>query len=130
MNIWLEIFGYIGSALVVVSLLMASVVKLRIINTIGSVISGTYALIIGSFPLALMNISLIIINVYYLIKLLKNKDKHNKSDCLHGTFDQYQKRADNTGNDSAVDRDQCAENHDHRNDQSVWKTEDQHAGKT
>ena len=75
MNIWLEIFGYIGSALVVVSLLMASVVKLRIINTIGSVISGTYALIIGSFPLALMNISLIIINVYYLIKLLKNKDQ-------------------------------------------------------
>ena len=75
MNVWLEIFGYIGSALVVVSLLMASVVKLRIINTIGSIISGTYALIIGSFPLALMNISLIIINVYYLIKLLKNKDQ-------------------------------------------------------
>ena len=75
MNIWLEIFGYIGSALVVISLLMASVVKLRIINTIGSVISGTYALIIGSFPLALMNISLIIINVYYLYKLLKTKQQ-------------------------------------------------------
>ena len=75
MNIWLEIFGYIGSALVVVSLLMASVVKLRIINTIGSVISGTYALIIGSFPLALMNISLIIINLYYLYKLLKTKQQ-------------------------------------------------------
>ena len=75
MNIWLEIFGYIGSALVVVSLLMASVVKLRIINTLGSVISGTYALIIGSFPLALMNISLIIINLYYLYKLLKTKQQ-------------------------------------------------------
>ena len=75
MNIWLEIFGYIGSTLVVVSLLMASVVKLRIINTIGSIISGTYALIIGSFPLALMNISLIIINLYYLYKLLKTKQQ-------------------------------------------------------
>lgn len=75
MNIWLEIFGYIGSALVVVSLLMASVVKLRIINTLGSVISATYALIIGSFPLALMNISLIIINLYYLYKLLKTKQQ-------------------------------------------------------
>ena len=75
MNIWLEIFGYIGSTLVVVSLLMASVVKLRIINTIGSIISGTYALIIGSFPLALMNISLIIINLYYLYKMLKTKQQ-------------------------------------------------------
>ena len=75
MNIWLEIFGYIGSALVVISLLMASVVKLRIINTLGSIISGTYALIIGSFPLALMNISLIIINLYYLYKLLKTKQQ-------------------------------------------------------
>ena len=75
MNVLLEVFGYIGSALVVISLLMASVVKLRIINTIGSVISGTYALIIGSFPLALMNISLIIINLYYLYKLLKTKQQ-------------------------------------------------------
>ena len=74
-NIWLELFGYLGSTLVVVSMLMASVVKLRIINTIGSVISGTYALIIGSFPLALMNICLIIINVYNLYKLLKTKQQ-------------------------------------------------------
>ena len=39
-----ELFGYLGSVLVVVSMLMASVVKLRVINTFGSVISGTYAL--------------------------------------------------------------------------------------
>ncbi len=69
----IEIFGYIGSVLVVVSMLMSSVVKLRVINTIGSIISGTYALIIGSFPLALMNICLIIINVYNLRKLLLNE---------------------------------------------------------
>lgn len=70
-EIWLEVYGYLGSFLVVVSMLMASVVKLRIINGIGSVISGSYALIIGSFPLALMNICLIIINCYNLFKLLK-----------------------------------------------------------
>ena len=100
MNIWLEIFGYIGSALVVISLLMASVVKLRIINTIGSVISGTYALIIGSFPLALMNISLIIINVYYLYKLLKTKQEFEivKTNGADGTvqyfLDRYNKDID------------------------------------
>lgn len=69
----IELFGYLGSTLVVVSMLMASVVKLRVINTIGSIISATYAFIIGSFPLALMNICLIVINVYNLWRLLKTK---------------------------------------------------------
>lgn len=73
----IEIFGYIGSTLVVVSMLMSSVVKLRVINTIGSVISGTYALIIASLPLALMNFCLIVINVYNLFKLLKSEQKYD-----------------------------------------------------
>lgn len=74
---FIEIFGYTGSILVVISMLMSSVVKLRLINTIGSVISGTYAVIRGAFPLVLMNACLIIINVYNLYKLLKT-DKESK----------------------------------------------------
>ena len=72
-----ELFGYLGSVLVVVSILMASVVKLRVINTFGSVISGTYALIIGSFPLALMNVCLLVINIYNLFKLLKTRQQYD-----------------------------------------------------
>ncbi len=82
--VWLEIFGYVGSAMVVISMLMSSVVKLRIINTVGSVISGTYALIIGSFPLALMNISLVIINLYNLRKLLMSKQQYHLVKCGAG----------------------------------------------
>lgn len=73
MSIMIEVYGYIGSVLVVISMLMSSVVKLRVINTVGSIVSGTYALIIGSFPLALMNISLLIINLYNLFKLFKSE---------------------------------------------------------
>lgn len=73
----IELFGYLGSTLVVVSMLMSSVVKLRVINMVGSVISGTYALIIGSFPLALMNICLIIINAYNLFRLLKTEQEYD-----------------------------------------------------
>lgn len=69
----IEIFGYVGSILVVVSMLMSSIVKLRVINTVGSIISGVYAVIVGAVPLALMNTCLIIINVYNLFKLLKTK---------------------------------------------------------
>ena len=70
-----ELFGYLGSCLVVVSLLMTSVMKLRIINTIGSTISGIYAFIIGSFPLVLMNTCLITINVYNIFKLKKSESQ-------------------------------------------------------
>ncbi len=66
---WIEMIGYLGSLLVVISMLMASVVKLRIINITGSVISGIYSVIIASYPLMVMNVCLITINIYNLAKL-------------------------------------------------------------
>lgn len=73
----IEIFGYIGSALVVISMLMSSIVKLRVINCIGSVISGTYAVICGAIPLAVMNVCLIAINGYNLVKLFKAENVYD-----------------------------------------------------
>ena len=55
-EIILELIGYLGSLLVIVSMLMTSVVKLRIINTIGSVIFCGYALAIHSYPTAAMQV--------------------------------------------------------------------------
>ncbi len=69
----LEIVGYVGSFLVVISMLMSSIVRLRVINTVGSVISCAYALFCGALPLALMNVCLIVINVVNLVKLLGKK---------------------------------------------------------
>ncbi|MBR0354185.1 MAG: YgjV family protein [Oscillospiraceae bacterium] len=67
----IEAVGYLGSALVLVSFLMASVVKLRIVNSVGSAIFAAYAFIIHSYPTAIMNICLLLINFYYLWKLRK-----------------------------------------------------------
>lgn len=80
----IEIFGYIGSVLVVISMLMSSIVKLRVVNTIGSIVSGTYALIVGAIPLVLMNACLIVINIYNLIKLLNTKQVY---DLVEGRAD-------------------------------------------
>ncbi len=67
----IEAVGYLGSALVLVSFLMASVVKLRVVNAVGSTIFAVYAFIIRSYPTAVMNICLLLINLYYLWKLRK-----------------------------------------------------------
>ena len=65
----IEMFGYLGAALVLVSFLLTSVVKLRIVNTVGSVMFAIYALIIHSYPTAVMNFCLVAINLYYLWKM-------------------------------------------------------------
>ena len=72
---FLELMGYLSSVIVLISFLMSSVVKLRVINTIGCVIFVTYAILIRSYPTAFLNVCLICVNIYYLVKLTKS-DKH------------------------------------------------------
>ncbi len=73
----IEAVGYLGSALVLVSFLMASVVKLRIVNAVGSTIFAVYAFIIHSYPTAIMNICLLLINLYYLWKLRSTESNYS-----------------------------------------------------
>ena len=80
----LELIGYLGSLLVIVSMLMTSVVKLRIINTIGSVIFCGYALAIHSYPTAAMQVCLIIINIINLYKLNNTKKEYSAVDAKAG----------------------------------------------
>ena len=67
-DVLLEIFGYIGTTLVVVSMMMTSVTKLRIVNMSGSVISAIYAGICGTWPIVVMNVCLFLINGFHLIR--------------------------------------------------------------
>ena len=68
MNIYLEIFGYVGTALVICSMMMTSLLKLRIINISGSLISMIYSFICHAYPVAVMNFCLVLINAYHAIR--------------------------------------------------------------
>ena len=59
--------------LVLVSFLMTSVMKLRVVNTVGSIIFAIYALIIHSYPTALMNFCLVAINIRFLWKMMHTR---------------------------------------------------------
>ncbi|MGL5634693.1 MAG: YgjV family protein [Sarcina sp.] len=67
----IEWIGYLASIVVVISLLMTSMGKLRVINSIGCLLFVIYALIVGAYPVALANIVILIINFYNLYKLRK-----------------------------------------------------------
>ncbi len=57
-----------------IAMMMTSVVKLRVVNMFGSVVSMTYAILCHTWPVVWMHIGLLIINGTQLYRLWKNKN--------------------------------------------------------
>ncbi|MFI6424733.1 hypothetical protein [Promicromonospora sp. NPDC050880] len=72
---WLEIAGWVGSALVVLSLTQARVLRFRWLNLTGSVVATAYNAIAGIWPFVAMNAAISLINVYWLWRL--NRERHD-----------------------------------------------------
>jgi len=72
---WVEWFGYLASMVVLVSLTMTSIIKLRVINFIGCLLFASFAYFIGSVPTIFMNLSIACINVYYLYQIYSTKEE-------------------------------------------------------
>jgi hypothetical protein len=65
MNI--EIWGYISMVFVLLSMLMKDMKKLRIINSISCAMFIIYGVVLGAYPIVLLNVLVILINLYRLI---------------------------------------------------------------
>lgn len=75
--IWLETIGWVGSGLIVWSLMQARVLRFRWMNLIGSVIATGYNVWLGIWPFAAMNAIIAVINVYWLMRLYR--EAHDES---------------------------------------------------
>lgn len=73
-QIVLEIIGYIASTLVAVSLTMSSIVRLRVINLIGAAIFSVYGILIQSYPIAVLNFFIVVMDGYYLYELTNTNE--------------------------------------------------------
>lgn len=71
---YIELLGYLASSIVAVSFLMKSITKLRLINTIGAILFVIYALAIQAVPVALINLFVVCVNLYYLAKSMLAKN--------------------------------------------------------
>lgn len=74
MDNWLEWLGYIASGVVLVSLLMTSIKKLRWINLVGALMFGAYGFMINSIPTGFMNLGIAVIDIYFLVKMYQSND--------------------------------------------------------
>lgn len=71
---WIEWLGYFASILIGISMFMKDIIKLRFINLIGCILFSVYGFIIGSYPVAIVNLIITFTQIYYLYKLLKEQD--------------------------------------------------------
>lgn len=69
-----EIIGYIGSALIVISLAMSSIIRLRLINLGGSLVFTTYGVLIGSPPIVVTNVIIAGLDLWYLRRELTTRE--------------------------------------------------------
>lgn len=63
-----ELIGYLASALVVTSLTMRSILRLRLISLAGSATFLVYGILIESVPIIVTNVAILSINVWFLRK--------------------------------------------------------------
>jgi hypothetical protein len=66
-----ELFGYIASFFVAISLLMSSFLLLRVLNLIGAIAFVVYGALLGSIPVVITNGFITIIDIYYLVRMLR-----------------------------------------------------------
>ena len=70
---WVDALGWFGSALLIYSLIQARILRLRILNTVACLILIVFNLMIGVWPMVAMNVVLAAINLYFIIKLLRER---------------------------------------------------------
>ena len=72
-NLVIEAVGYLASGLIVLSITQRSILRLRVIGLAGSATFLVYAIAIGAYPIAVVNLVAGAIHLWYLRKLVARK---------------------------------------------------------
>jgi hypothetical protein len=74
---WLDALGWIGTVIVVLSLMQARVLRFRIMNFIGGVVLIVFNTLIGVWPMVAMNTVICAINAWFIARLWSSRhDEH------------------------------------------------------
>ena len=72
-SVALEVVGWVGSAILITSLLQSRLLRLRQLNLVASLLLVTYNLLIGVWPMVAMNVAIATINVWHLARLVRGR---------------------------------------------------------
>ena len=75
--VWWQVIGWVGSGLVVLSLMQARVLRFRWMNLAGAVVATVYNAVFAIWPFAAMNGAIAVIDVYWLWRL--QRERHDSA---------------------------------------------------
>jgi hypothetical protein len=67
--VWVEVIGWTGSVLLVVSLLQTRVLRLRVLNTVAAAVLVVFNWLIEVWPMTAMNAAIVVINLVQIARL-------------------------------------------------------------
>ncbi len=70
----IELIGYFASALIALSMMLSSILRLRLINLTGAMAFTVYGILIGAIPVAILNGLIVLVNAHYLLRMLRAKE--------------------------------------------------------
>ncbi len=71
---YIEWLGYFSSVIVVISLTMSSILKLRLFSVLSAVSFSIYSFVIKAYPVAILNVFIFGINIYHIIRIYSAKE--------------------------------------------------------
>ena len=75
--VWWQVIGWVGSGLVVLSLMQARVLRFRWMNLGGAVVATVYNAVFAIWPFAAMNGAIAVIDLYWLWRL--QRERHDSA---------------------------------------------------
>jgi hypothetical protein len=87
---WLDALGWLGSALLVYSVMQARVLRFRVLNLLACLVLVVFNGLLGIWPMVAMNVALAAINVYFINKLVRSRHDEQSFEVLEvGPNDDY-----------------------------------------
>lgn len=87
---WLDVAGWLGSALLIYSVMQARILRFRVLNLGASAILAGFNAALGIWPMVAMNVVLCGINMWHLRALIRTRHDEQTYDVLEvGTDDAY-----------------------------------------
>lgn len=87
---WIDVLGWGGSALLVFSILQARVLRFRTLNLVACVVLLVFNALIAVWPMVGMNAVLAVINVYFIVRLARERHDDETFRVIEvGTDDHY-----------------------------------------
>ncbi|RNL79059.1 hypothetical protein [Nocardioides marmorisolisilvae] len=87
---WLDAVGWLGSALLIYSVMQARVLRFRVLNLAACVVLIGFNAALGIWPMVAMNIALCLINIWHIRHLVRTRDDEASYAVLEvGGQDEY-----------------------------------------